>query len=259
MSKQERFYLIKVQYLGFRYHGWAIQPGVKTVQGMIEKTLTYILGDKPFKVLGAGRTDAMVSAEGAYFELFINQKIEEDDFLFTFNSNLPQDIRALSISEVNSNFNIIQSVSQKKYRYHFAFGEKANPFSSPFMTFVLENLNIDAIIEAAPLFEGQHDYIQYCYKPGENVDTNRSISLCRIKQKKNDFPDFFPQHSYALHVHGKGFMRKQIRLIAGALILLGKGEITSDQIESSIEGNLAFEQYIAPASGLVLEDVTFNV
>ena len=61
------YYLVHIQYLGFRFHGWQRQPGVKTVESMVVKTLAFILGHEDFKILGAGRTDAMVSAGDAAF------------------------------------------------------------------------------------------------------------------------------------------------------------------------------------------------
>ena len=49
---QYYFYLIHIQYLGFRFHGWAKQTGLKTLHQMIDKTLPFVLGDKSFKTLG---------------------------------------------------------------------------------------------------------------------------------------------------------------------------------------------------------------
>ncbi len=110
---EKYFYLIRIQFLGFRYHGWQKQPGVKTIQGMVEKTIHYVLGrDAKFNILGASRTDAMVSAEDFPFELFINQELQ-DSFLQEFDNNLPSDIHALSIETISAEFNIIQDVTMK--------------------------------------------------------------------------------------------------------------------------------------------------
>ena len=54
------YYVITIQYLGYRFHGWQKQPDVKTVHLMIDRTLNFILEGKKFKSLGSGRTDAMV-------------------------------------------------------------------------------------------------------------------------------------------------------------------------------------------------------
>ena len=76
---------------------------------MIDRTLKFILGEQSFKTLGAGRTDAMVSASEAAFELFLDGQPLQDlvELMGTFNQNLPQDIRVLSIEEVDAKFNII--------------------------------------------------------------------------------------------------------------------------------------------------------
>src|SRR5690606_13883135 len=110
MQQQRFYYLIKIQYLGYRLHGWQKQPGLKTVESLIKKTLKFVLGDLKFKVLGASRTDAKVSAQEAAFELFTDHEPLKNtaDFLVDFNQNLPPDIRALSIKEVDAGFNIIQ-------------------------------------------------------------------------------------------------------------------------------------------------------
>ena len=68
---QKYFYVITVQFLGYRFHGWQKQPNVKTIHLMIDRTLKFILEEQQFKTLGAGRTDAMVSAQEAAFELFL--------------------------------------------------------------------------------------------------------------------------------------------------------------------------------------------
>ena len=133
LQPKRYFYLIKVQYLGYRLHGWQKQPNVKTVEELITKTLRYVMPTEKFKILGTSRTDAMVSAQESAFELFLDYKplSDLDEFLKEFNVNLPQDIRALSITEVDSKFNIIQHPKLKEYAYLFSFGEKNHTFCVP--------------------------------------------------------------------------------------------------------------------------------
>ena len=133
MFQKRFYYLVKFQFLGYRFHGWQKQPNTKTLQLMIDKTLRYILKNQSFKTLAASRTDAKVSAQEAAFELFLKDEPIKDlsMFLEEFNTNLPQDIRALSIEEVSSVFNIIQDSKYKHYHYVFAKGEKCHPFVHP--------------------------------------------------------------------------------------------------------------------------------
>ena len=259
--KKKYYYLIHIQYLGFRFHGWAKQPQVKTVHYMIDKTLSYVLEHNDFKTLGGSRTDAMVSTTDFVLELFVHQPLVPDSFLSDFNLNLPSDIRALSIEETDKQFNIIQNPKEKRYIYLFAHGEKAHPFSAPFLTTIQSELDIDNMKAGAKLFEGEHEFKAYCKKPNENTQTRRSINKCELVENIFYSASFFPSDSYALVFVGKGFLRNQIRMIMAQLFRLGKGEIDIEFLKSSLKEG--FTQHLSEvarnkASGLILEKVSLN-
>ncbi|GGK29405.1 tRNA pseudouridine synthase A [Yeosuana aromativorans] len=226
---------------------------------MIDKTLKFILEGKSFKTLGSGRTDAMVSAQEAAFELFLEHPIEDlDSFLALFNHNLPQDIRALTINEVNAEFNIIQHSKIKEYLYVFAHGGKNHPFCAPLMTTILEPLDIEIMKAGAKCFEGTHYFKSYCYKATDEGIYTRTIEACEIVENTMFTANFFPEKSYVFKVKGKGFMRNQIRLMMGTLIKLGRGDITLEYIKDSLKPeSKEVMDYIAPASGLILNKINF--
>ena len=254
------FYVITLQYLGYRFHGWQKQPHVKTLHLMVDKTLNYILEGKQFKSLSSGRTDAMVSAECAAIELFLLEPLEDQHaFLKLFNYNLPQDIRALEIREVDAKFNIINNSKIKEYLYLFTYGEKCHPFCAPIMTTILDDLDIDIMKQGAKLFEGEHYFKSYCFKPTNHGIYNREILCCELVENTIYSANYFPKKSYILRVKGKGFMRNQIRLMMGALIDLGKGKLSLETISQSLEQDCFIKlEYIAPASGLILNDIEFE-
>ncbi|MEZ4796658.1 MAG: tRNA pseudouridine(38-40) synthase TruA [Flavobacteriaceae bacterium] len=260
MNKDKHYYLFKIQYLGYRFHGWQKQPKVKTLHLMIDRTFNYILEGKYFKTLAAGRTDAMVSANEAAFELFLHHKIEDEtEFLNLFNKNLPQDIRALSIKEVSEDFNIINSSKTKEYIYLFTYGEKCHPFCAPFLTTILVELDIELMIRGAKLFEGKHNFKAYCYRISNKGLYNRTIDVCELIENNQIKANFFPEKSYMLRVMGKGFGRNQIRIMMGTLIKLGRGEVTLEDIKNSLlPESTAVMDYIAPASGLILNKIEFE-
>lgn len=101
---------------------------------MLAKTLKFVLPNSKFKILGAGRTDAKVSALNTAFELFLDKEPLEDlqVFMCDFNANLPPDIRIISIDQVNENFNIIQESKLKEYVYLFPLDKKTTPFARRF-------------------------------------------------------------------------------------------------------------------------------
>lgn len=254
------FYVFTIQYLGYRFHGWQKQPHVKTLHLMVDRTLNFILEGKRFKSLSSGRTDAMVSAENAAFELFLFEPIEDENaFLELFNYNLPQDIRATSIREVDAEFNIIKHSKIKEYLYLFTYGEKCHPFCAPIMTTILDDLDIDIMKQGAKLFEGEHYFKSYCYKPTDTGIYDREILLCELVENTIYTANYFPEKTYLLRVKGKGFMRNQIRLMMGTLIDLGKGKLSLDAIKTSLLPNSNVKMdYIAPASGLILNKIEFE-
>lgn len=260
-SAWHHFYVVRLQFLGFRYCGWQKQPGQKTVESMLIKTLKFILPDRKFKVLGAGRTDAKVSALDAAFELFLNGcPIEDmDKFLVEFNRNLPPDIRVVAIMEVDAQFNIIQHSKKKEYVYFFSFGQKNHPFAAPLMANILDDLDINIMMEGARLFLGTHNFSCYTAQLQENTQVIRTITKCEIRPNELLTANFFPDKSYGLYIESEGFMRYQVRMVMGTLILLGKGELTLDDISHSLSGEKDLQiSYVAPGSGLLLNSMEFK-
>jgi len=257
--KYKSSYIVTIQFLGFRFHGWQKQTNVKTIHEMVDKTLSFVFNDKKFKSVGVGRTDSKVSANIYIFQLFVDEELEEASFLETLNSNFPNDIKALSIEKVDTSFNIIQHPKIKEYHYYFSFGEKNHPFAAPFIVGFEENLDIDLMMKGASLFEGNHYFHKYCTKPSKHTAFNREIITCEIV--KNDIlkANFFPSESYILKVVGSGFLRYQIRLIMGVLLQLGRGEVTLEFIKQSlkVDNDRKYLKIIAPSSGLQLFNVAF--
>jgi len=260
MNRKRYYYIIELQYLGFRYHGWQKQPDVNTVQRMLERTLNYVL-DQKSKTLSVGRTDAMVSARQTYVELFVDDiPLDLEEFFPVFNLNLPPDIKGISIKETTKDFNIIQHPKIKEYQYLFAVGEKFHPFCAPFMVNIQESLNIPLMQQASKLFEGNHDFWSYAHRSNEKTQTEGSIISCKLELNEEYKANFFPKESYILTVRGEGFKRNQIRLMMGVLFDLGKGKIDLDFVKKTLDPkvNRIKLEHIAQASGLFLNKVDFQ-
>ncbi|WP_139956709.1 tRNA pseudouridine(38-40) synthase TruA [Flavicella sediminum] len=259
MKPKKYYYLIKIQYLGFRYHGWQVQPQVKTVQKMVEKTVAFVLGQETyFKVLGASRTDMMVSANESAFELFLKEEVDPQELFFKLNKSLPNDIRVLSCEIVDANFNIIHDSKEKEYHYLFSSGEKPHPFCAPFMLGVHEELDISLMKEGARLFEGVHNFQRYAYRPSEKTIFEREIFSSQIVENDILSANFFPKKTYLFKVNGNGFMRYQVRLMMGVLLQLGKGEVDLDFVKHTLNNpSSATLKELAPSSGLQLYKLQF--
>lgn len=258
-GSERHYYLVHIQYLGFRYHGWLKQPGMKTIGFMIEKTCRFVLGHTRFKILGISRTDSKVSANHSAFELFVDAPLDMDQWLRDFNQNLPNDIRAIKMEEKDKHFNIVHAPRIKAYLYLFSYGQKCHPFSAPLISSFCSDLDIETMKKGALLFEGRHNFIRYCTKPGPGATLERDILVSRIEENTLFKANFFPDKTYAYHIHSKGFLRYQVRLIMGQLLCLGRGEIGLNDIRDSLKGiDKTPLRHIAPASGLVLNSIKFD-
>ncbi len=252
-------YLVHIQYLGFRYHGWQKQPGQKTIEGMIEKTLGFVMKGEKFKILGASRTDSKVSAHHSAFMLFVDTPLETEPFKKELNLNLPKDIRVLAVEPKDHTFNIINTPRIKEYLYLFAFNQPHHPFSAALMACFSEDLDIDLMKQGARLFEGRHHFTRYCTKPGPDTLMKRDIIVSEIKENTQFSASFFPEKSYAYRIRSKGFLRYQIRLIMGQLLRLGRKQICLEDIRQSLSGRDCRPlRQIAPASGLILNKICFE-
>lgn len=251
-------YVIQIQFLGFRYSGWQKQPNAKTVQGMIDKTFFCIFEHNNFKTLGTGRTDSKVSANQYPFQLLISEELNTDQLFKDLDKNLPPDIKVLSVKTAEPDFSVISQSKTKQYQYTFTWGETPHPFCAPFMANFDGTLDIKKMQEGAQLFKGVHNFKNYCYKPNENTQFVRTISSSLIKQNTSYQASFFPKQFWVFEVEGSGFLRHQVRLMMGALIRLGQGQLSIEDIAKSLDGSTnQRETLIVPSSGLLLNKVIF--
>ena len=157
-------------------------------------------------------------------------------------------------------FNIIQHSKEKEYHYYFSSGEKSHPFNAPLIRDFGSNLDILKMKEAAALFKGVHNFKRYASKPTENTEFNRDILVSEIILNNRIESSFAPKHSYIFKVRSKGFLRYQIRLMVGALVNVGRGEWSIEDFKETLQNHKGEQiKHIAPSSGLVLQEVYFDL
>ena len=265
----EHHFLIRIAFLGFRFHGWQEQPGQRTVAGMIRKTFRFVLPDTPVKILGAGRTDARVSARDFAVQV-IARALELPPFgvlADVLNENLPPDIRVNSIRPVPPGFNPIRDCASKTYRYYFQTGNHPDAYWTPFVGFLPGSPDITRMREAAPLFEGMHNFRCFTASPSEDKKYVRRVTRCRLGVGSpmdgvvagKDPEGYTGFTAHMLEVRAPGFGRNQVRLMMAALAAVGRQELQPETLVKVLdEGQGWMSDSIVPASGLHLMHVEFK-
>lgn len=260
MQSRPYSYLFSVSYFGARYKGWAPQPHQLTVQRRLERVLRHVLGHEDFSLIGVSRTDSGVSCLGGFLQIFLREKRDIEAVLPELNLHLPDDIHLNNVKEVSPNFNLIQSVKEKTYRYYFSSGEDFHPFSSAFIVKVSARLNQNRMNEAVKLFIGKHDFKAFC-KPSENKSDFRREILSAGLFTSNEFLGvFFPKEIQYFQVTGTGFLHHQVRKMMTAIWGVGEGNWEMESISERLGNPRENWDQIppAPSHGLILWDTVLN-
>ena len=236
-------------YDGTNYCGWQVQPNGVTIQQILEDALFSLTGER-VRITGSGRTDAGVHAIGqvAHFDTQ-NQSVPPNKFAKALNTFLPEDIRVFSSEQVGEDFHACTTAKRKTYRYSFYVAEVENPLKDRYAVRVDDGLNLQKMQECTSLFIGEHDFKGFCASGSGAKTTVREIYDLKINQEGQDL---------SLVVTGNGFLYNMVRIIAGTLIAVGKGDIEKDQILEMIEsGNRPQKIKTLSPKGLQLVSVEY--
>ena len=242
-----------IAYDGTDYHGWQIQPGLRTVQGTLCEAATAVLR-RPTHVQGASRTDAGVHAQGQVGLIETTAPIPADHLALALNDHLPQDIVVRHAQEVGFDFDIMADVTRKAYRYTICTGRLRPVRQIRFCWHFPGRLSVEAMQAAARHLVGTHDFRSFATTLDEGQDTVRTVFRCDVTQGGEGDPD-----RIAIDVEGDGFLHHMVRLIAGTLIDIGRGHWHPEHAAEILAArNRTAAGHLAPASGLCLEWIKYR-
>jgi tRNA pseudouridine38-40 synthase len=245
-------YKLTVSYDGSAFCGFQRQKDKRTVQGEIERALKAFTGED-ITVMASGRTDAGVHALGQVIHFSTLKEFEPRKICRALGYFLPPDIAALNAEAAPNGFHAVKSAKQKTYFYDIYFSGVESPILKNRAAVIKDTLDTAAMKKACSLFTGEHDFKQFCCTGSSAQTTVRRVYGCRIE-------DITPYgfNGLRLYVTANGFIYKMVRLIAGALIALGKGELTESDIESFLNGCVWKKKMPAVAEGLYLYSVVYD-
>ena len=165
-----RNFKLVLAYDGSEFHGWQVQPGLATVQGTLAEALARITGERVLPQ-GSGRTDAGVHALAQVASFALESPIPAPNLHTALNHVLPPAVRVLEVAEAAAGFHARYSARSKTYHYRIHRGAICPPFLARFVYHHPYPLDEPAMLRAASLVEGTHDFTSFAA-----VDPERSRS-----------------------------------------------------------------------------------
>ncbi|MGL4950503.1 MAG: tRNA pseudouridine(38-40) synthase TruA [Mycoplasma sp.] len=241
-------YKISLKYNGANYHGWAIQPDVITIHGLI-KDIFYSLFKLNVTINASGRTDARVHALDQVINVkHKNLNLNPVDLLSALNSRLPKDIAINSIEEVDDQFHARFHCKTKTYIYLINTDSNYDVIHFNNVFQYNKKIDLNKIEEIKHLFIGEKDFHSFSTSALDN--TVRKINYINITQQKN---------LVRIEINGNGFLRNMVRMIVGTFLAYNEDKITlpkiNDCFKNPIKGKVGFKAY---ACGLYLAKVFYE-
>lgn len=238
-----------VAYDGTNYCGWQVQPNEITIEEVLNRSLSNLLGEE-IEVMGASRTDSGVHSLGNVAVFDTNTRMPADKIAFALNQRLPEDIVVQGSCEVPSDWHPRYQESTKTYEYRIlnrTFRMPTRRFDTYFYHYPLD---VEQMSEAASYLVGTHDFASFCAANAQVKSTVRTIYSCTA-QKENDI--------ITIRVTGNGFLYNMVRIIAGTLIEVGAGKRRPEEIKDILAAeNRDAAGPTAPAQGLTMMGIEYK-
>jgi tRNA pseudouridine38-40 synthase len=247
----ERRYKLTLHYDGERFHGWQVQPSVRTVQGVIEDALTRLTGVTP-TLTGAGRTDTGVHAIGQVASAVLPARWAASELERALNAVLPDDVWVASVDEVPIDFHARYDAVARGYLYRVGTGRDArSPFQSRWCWPLGADLDAARLYAAAAMFSGTHDF-RGLARSGQPERGYR----CTIHS--SEWADWGGL-GYQYRVVANRFLHHMVRYMVGTMIDIARGRRPESDIGALLAGSGGVETSPpAPAAGLCLVRVFYD-
>jgi tRNA pseudouridine38-40 synthase len=240
---------LDVEYDGRAFAGWQVQPSARTVQGALEAAIEAVFLS-PARIHGAGRTDAGVSArqQVAIFDHGVERPAKA--VLHGLNHYLPDDVVVLSARPVPATFHPRHSPHHKVYRYTWLVRPARPVLDRGRCWYTRGPLDGEAMAAAVVALQGTHDMTSFRAAGCSAAHAVRTILDASVVTRG-------PR--VELRLVGTGFLRHQVRIVAGTLMEIGLGRRPPDHLQGVLEAqDRSRAGRTAPAEGLLLERIVYD-
>ncbi|MCO6432342.1 MAG: tRNA pseudouridine(38-40) synthase TruA [Deltaproteobacteria bacterium] len=239
-----------LEYDGSRFHGWQWQPGLRTIQGELERVLRTVLRADSIAVKASGRTDAGVHARAQVVNFFVEELPDLHRLTHSVSSLLKGEVSVLSADIVPDTFDARRSAVAKQYSYSILARKAPAVLQKGRVWHISAPLSIEAMEAEAALLIGEHDFSSF-----------RDAACANRSPVKTIFKSAFSRKGDLLiySIAGSGFLKQMVRNIVGTLVAFGRGGAQHSSILDIMRlKDRRVAGVTAPAHGLCLDWVCYS-
>jgi tRNA pseudouridine38-40 synthase len=240
-------YFLELSYNGTAYHGWQRQPNAISVQELLEKALSALLGTTT-PIVGAGRTDTGVHARQmfAHFDAHIEAEAS-NDLVYRLNSFLPKDISIQAVCSVGDEAHARFDATARSYQYQLI--QHKDPFLTHQAYCFTAPLDVSAMNQADQLFLDHQNF--KCFSRSK---TDVKTYDCDVRQAYWETKGSM----LVFHITADRFLRNMVRAIVGTLLDVGVGKSSLDDVQKILDSqDRTNAGSSAPAHGLFLTHISY--
>jgi tRNA pseudouridine38-40 synthase len=240
---------LDLAYDGAGFHGWARQPGLRTVQGDLETALATVLRVDQVAVTCAGRTDTGVHARGQVAHVDVD-RADPQRVRRQLDGLLPDDVRVRRVVAVPDGFDARFSAVWRRYAYRIADRPEAqDPLTRGYVLAWKRPLDLDAIDRASKDLLGRHDFAAFC-KRREGATTIRTLLDLAWERDADDV--------LVGTVRADAFCHHMVRSLVGCLVAVGEGRRPPEWAGEVLAAATRDPSVaVVAAHGLTLEEVAY--
>jgi tRNA pseudouridine38-40 synthase len=235
-----------LEYDGTSFAGWQVQPGQRTVQGVLEEALQKITGDR-VALTGSGRTDAGVHASGQVANFRTERDIPLKAFNQGMNAILPGDVAVLAAEEAEPDFHARFGAKSRRYRYQIV--TRRSPLLERYAWRMTYPVKFGVMPELCQVISGKHDFTAFASAQAEVENFNVHVTHAEWRDLGGVL---------SFEIRADRFLHNMVRILVGTMVDAARGQIEPGSVREILESrDRSRAGKTAPACGLCLVKVEY--